>query len=71
MVFPVLYPEEDVRGHRLSRKQRQYIKGGELILVGPPRVRQMRVKEGEYKILTVLYELNVFPYQILASILPI
>jgi hypothetical protein len=34
MVFPVLYPEEDVRGHRLSRKQRQYIKGGELILVG-------------------------------------
>ena len=41
-----LFPEEDVNGDRLHWRERQFITGGASFRLGPPRLRQLRVKKG-------------------------
>ena len=41
-----LFPENDINGDRLHWRQRQFITGEASFRLGPPRLRQLRVKKG-------------------------
>ena len=41
-----LFPEYDEQGEQLHWRERQFIYGGASLRLGPPRLRQLRVKKG-------------------------
>ncbi|XP_061175577.1 uncharacterized protein LOC133184503 [Saccostrea echinata] len=47
VAFPTLFPEKEYNGDRLYWRHRQYAEGLTNFRVGPPRLRQVRVVEGE------------------------
>lgn len=66
IAFPTLFPQSEYNGERLHWRYRQYTAGLANFRVGPPRLRQVKVIQGQF-IARKIY--NNMSYSIILSIM--